>query len=137
MPVMIDGVSSGYKLFSRSVWHRLLRLFRSIETTTKNGQCSVTDQNDQLSQLTQRISEHYDGCDPIKLRPYSDHLPNAFFCGLTDRIELIVVSEHTHSFTCPFCRHLKQTSLGTMRYMGLSNFYVPPPGECLSNRVLC
>jgi hypothetical protein len=37
----------------------------------------------------------FGGCDQTKLRARSDHLPNAFFCGLTDRIEPIVVSEHT------------------------------------------
>jgi hypothetical protein len=31
------------------------------------------------------------------IRPNSDHLSNAFFCGLTDRIQLFVVSEHTPS----------------------------------------
>jgi hypothetical protein len=36
--------------------------------------------------------------DQTKLRPRSDHLPNAFFCSLTDRIEPIVVSEHTLSY---------------------------------------
>jgi hypothetical protein len=38
------------------------------------------------------------------IRPNSahvpDHLPNALLCGLTDRIELIVVSEHT---LCEMC----------------------------------
>jgi hypothetical protein len=29
------------------------------------------------------------------IRPNSAHVPTAFFCGLTDRIEPIVVSEHT------------------------------------------
>jgi hypothetical protein len=73
--------------------YRVLRLFirQSEKKTGLSGQCSETDQNDQPNQ---RFSERY-GCDQIKLRPRSDHLLNAFFCGLIDWIEPIFDFEHT------------------------------------------
>jgi hypothetical protein len=49
------------------------------------------------------------GRDETKLRSRSDHLPSAFFCGLTDRIEPIVVSEHTHNK----CERIDKSNLCT------------------------
>jgi hypothetical protein len=86
-----DGVSGSHKFFSRSVWHRRLRLFTRVEIKIKRSVFG----GDQMYQLNQHISERY-GCDQTEFHPCSDHLPNAFFCGPIDRIEPIVVSEHTH-----------------------------------------
>jgi hypothetical protein len=85
-----DGVSSRCIPFSRSVWHRLIPLFTSIDIRIER---SVFGDRSNY-QPNQRIFELY-RCDQTKLRPCSDHLPNAFFCGLTDQIDPIVVSEHT------------------------------------------
>jgi hypothetical protein len=52
------------------------------------GQCLELDQNNQLNQL---VLEH-NGCDRIRLRPRSDHFPNAVFCCLTGQFKPIVVS---------------------------------------------
>ena len=88
---LLPSRPSYYKPLSRSVWHRLLRLFTSIQIKIER---SVFVDRSKLKTEPMHFRTLWVRSDQTP-PTFRTIIERAFFCGLTDRIEPIVVSEHT------------------------------------------